>query len=185
MIGCFYMSRLPIIGVDWQCPGPITWQRDSLKHCRLQWGYLGGVGLPGNGTVCHTSLGFRTVCPSDRPVDCWHLWALGRILSGGGEKKRGCRDTQFKKVRKMGREKMETKWVEGDNIILQCRPPPLLWQARVHSKYFYRLTTLATSNAIVQCPDVWLGSGCLEKETGLLEYFFALNCLGSLHMHVL
>jgi hypothetical protein len=33
---CFYMSPLPIIGVDWQCPGPITWQRDSLKHCRLQ-----------------------------------------------------------------------------------------------------------------------------------------------------
>lgn len=27
----FYMFRRLIIGVDWQCPGPITWQSDSVK----------------------------------------------------------------------------------------------------------------------------------------------------------
>lgn len=27
----FYMSCRLVIGVDWQCPGPITWQSDSVK----------------------------------------------------------------------------------------------------------------------------------------------------------
>ncbi len=27
----FYMFRRLIIGVDWQCPDPITWQSDSVK----------------------------------------------------------------------------------------------------------------------------------------------------------
>lgn len=32
----FYMFRRLIIGVDWQCPGPITWQSESVKTPELQ-----------------------------------------------------------------------------------------------------------------------------------------------------
>lgn len=39
----FYTFHRLIIGVDWQCPGPITWQSDSVKTLELQWGYFWGV----------------------------------------------------------------------------------------------------------------------------------------------
>lgn len=73
----FDMFRRLVFGVDWQCPGPITWQSDSVKKQRSRSEVILGESLWRRLTVRRTVTdGCEQVCTrSDRPV---HRHFLGR-----------------------------------------------------------------------------------------------------------